>query len=122
VDLKGRERLILQTPASLTLWDVALDGRVLLTRDEERSALVGVPPGETAERDLSWFDTSGLADLSEDGAKLLFNDRFGVYICRTDGSPPVHLGLSDGFLARRQEGAGHDRRQSPAGDLARGAR
>jgi hypothetical protein len=97
VDLKQRERLILQTPASLTLWDVALDGRVLLTRDEERSALVGVPPGETAERDLSWFDNSGLADLSDDGAKLLFNDRFGVYTCRTDGSPPIFLGLSDGF-------------------------
>jgi eukaryotic-like serine/threonine-protein kinase len=97
VNLKGRHRLILQTAASLTLWDVALDGRVLLTRDEERSALVGTPPGETAERDLSWFDNSGLADLSEDGANLLFNDRFGVYICRTDGSPPRLLGLSGGF-------------------------
>jgi hypothetical protein len=61
VDLKRRQRLILQTPASLTLWDIAPDGRVLLARDEERSALVGVPPGESTERDLSWFDTSGLA-------------------------------------------------------------
>jgi hypothetical protein len=97
VDLKRRERLILQTPASLTLWDVALDGRVLLTRDEERSALVGVPPGETTERDLSWFDDAGLADLSDDGAQILFNDRFGVYICGTNGSPPFHLGLRNGF-------------------------
>jgi Tol biopolymer transport system component len=97
VDLKRRQRLILQTPASLTLWDIAPDGRVLLARDEERSALVGVPPGESTERDLSWFDTSGLADLSEDGQTLLFDDRFGVYIRRTDGSPPVHLGLKEGF-------------------------
>lgn len=97
VDLKRRQRSILQAPASLTLWDIALDGRILLTRDEERSAMVGVPPGETTERDLSWFDTSGLADLSEDGRMLLFDDRYGVYIRRTDGSPPVHLGLKDGF-------------------------
>ena len=59
--------------------------------------MVGVPPGETTERDLSWFDSSGLADLSEDGQMLLFDDRFGLYIRRTDGSPPVHLGLKDGF-------------------------
>jgi eukaryotic-like serine/threonine-protein kinase len=97
VALDRRERLIFQLPASLTLWDIAPDGRVLLSRDEERSAVVGVPPGETMERDLSWFDTSGLADLSRDGGQLLFDDRLGVYIRRTDGSPPVRLGLESGF-------------------------
>jgi tRNA A-37 threonylcarbamoyl transferase component Bud32/WD40 repeat protein len=97
VDLEKRQRVILESPASLTVWDAGPDGRVLLARDEERSALVGVPPGESVERDLSWFDTTGLADLSADGTTLLFNDRFGVYIRRTDGSPPVLLGLKDGF-------------------------
>lgn len=98
VDLEGRERVILQAPASLTLCDVARNGRVLLARDEERSAIVGVPPGESAERDLSWFDISGLADLSDDGRMLLFADRFGIYVRRTDDrSAPVHLALSDGF-------------------------
>jgi Tol biopolymer transport system component len=96
-DLEGRERVILQAPASLTLCDVARNGRVLLARDEERSAIVGVPPGATAERDLSWFDNSGLADLSDDGQMLLFADRFGIYVRRTDGSPPIRLALSDGF-------------------------
>jgi eukaryotic-like serine/threonine-protein kinase len=97
VDLQRRERLILETPASLTLWDIALDGRTLVARDEERSALVGVPPGETTERDLSWFDTASVSDLSEDGRMLLFADRYGVYIRPTDGSPAIHLGLKDGF-------------------------
>jgi Tol biopolymer transport system component len=97
VDLQRHERVLLRTPASLTLWDIAPDGRVLLTRDEERSALVGVPPGESAERDLSWFDSSGLADLSDDGRKVLFDDRFGLYVRGTDGSPAVLLGLKDGF-------------------------
>jgi WD40 repeat protein len=97
VDLEGHQRLVLSAPGSITLWDIASDGRVLLARDDERSALVGAPPGETTERDLSWFDTSGLADLSEDGRLLLFSDRFGLYIRGTDGSPPVHLGLKEGF-------------------------
>jgi WD40 repeat protein len=97
VDLRQRQRLVLGAPASLTLWDIAPDGRVLCSRDEERSVLMGVSPGESTERDLSWFDNSGLADLSEDGHVVLFGDRFGVYIRRTDGSPPVHLALKDGF-------------------------
>jgi eukaryotic-like serine/threonine-protein kinase len=97
VNLEQKQRLVLEAPGSLTLWDIAPDGRVLLTRDEERRAVVGVPPGETVERDLSWFDNSGLADLSEDGRWLLFGDRFGVYLRATDGSPPIYLGLKDGF-------------------------
>jgi hypothetical protein len=97
VDLRGRTRVVLEAPGSLTLWDTAGDGRVLLTRDEERRAVVGVPPGETSERDLSWFDTSGLGDLSADGRKLLLGDRFGVYLRTTDGAPPVYLGLKEGY-------------------------
>lgn len=97
VDLEGRTRLILEAPGSLTLWDAASDGRVLLTRDDERRAVVGVAPGETSERDLSWFDTSGLADLSADGRKLLIGDRFGIYLRSTDGAAPVYLGLKEGY-------------------------
>jgi hypothetical protein len=97
VDLEKTQRTVLDAAASLTLWDIAPDGRVLLTRDEERNALVGVPPGQTSERELSWFDLTGLADLSADGGTLLFGDRFGLYTRGTDGSPPVYLGLKDGF-------------------------
>ena len=56
-----------------------------------------MPPGETAERDLSAFDDAGLAALSPDGRLLLFGDRFGVYLRPTDGSPPVKLGFKDVF-------------------------
>ena len=97
VNLAGKQRVVLNAPGSLTLWDIAADGRVLMSRDEERRALVGVPPNETTERDLSWFDNSGVADLSSDGRYVLFGDRFGVYLRNTDGSAPVYLGLSDGF-------------------------
>lgn len=97
VTLERKQRVVLEAPGSLTLWDIAPDGRVLLTRDEERRAVVGVPPGETTERDLSWFDNTGLGDLSTDGRWILFADRFGVYLRGTDGSLPIHLGLTDGF-------------------------
>jgi Tol biopolymer transport system component len=97
VRLDGKQRLVLEGPGSLTLWDISPNKRVLLGRDEERNAVVGVPPGESAERDLSWFDDAGVADLSADGRWLLFGDRFGIYLRATDGSPPIHLGLKDGF-------------------------
>jgi Tol biopolymer transport system component len=97
VNLRRQQRLVLQSPGSLTLWDIARDGRVLLTRDEEQRAVVGVPPGETSEREFSWFDNSALADLSDDGRWLLFRDRFGVYLRSTDGSPAIDLGLKDAF-------------------------
>ncbi len=97
VNLDRKQRAVLEGPGSLTLWDIAADGRVLLTRDDERNAVIGVPPGEAIERDLSWFDDSGVADLSADGRWLLFGDRFGIYLRATDGSPPIHLGLKDGF-------------------------
>ena len=96
VDLERRQRLILEAPASLTLWDIGLDGRILLARDDERSALVGVPPGETAERDCRGSTPPALADLSEDGTTVLFDDRFGVYVRDTTGSPPVDLDLKGG--------------------------
>ena len=97
IDLEGRQRTILEVPGSLTLWDISADGRVLLTRDDERRAIVGVTPDRPGEHELSLLDNSGIADLSDDGRWLLFRDRFGIYIRPTDGSPPTHLGLTDGF-------------------------
>ena len=97
VDLAGRERVVHEAPGSLTIWDVAPDGRVLLTREDERMAVVGVPPGGMSERDLSWFDSAGLASLSSDGGVLLFGDRFGMYMRPTNGSPAVKLGAAAGY-------------------------
>lgn len=96
VTLRGNDRLLSQAPGALTLWDVTRDGRLLLTRDEERQAIVGQPPGETTERELSWFDNSAIADLSPDGRLLLFGDRFGIYIRNTDGSQPIRV-ATEGF-------------------------
>ena len=97
VRLDGRERLVFQGTGSLTIWDAAPDGRVLLTREDERAAVVGLAPGAAEERDLSWFDNAGLASLSDDGQVLLFGDRFGIYLRKTDGSPAAKLGSLQGY-------------------------
>ena len=98
VNLQGRQRVVFEGPGSLTLWDVTADGRALLTLDEQRRSIVGVPPGETVERDFSRFDESALADLSADGRWILFKDRFGVVLRETTGSQLINLGQPDAFV------------------------
>jgi Tol biopolymer transport system component len=97
VTVAGTQRTVLAVPGPLTLWDIAPDGRVLLSRDDERRALVGVPPGAQSERDVSWLDDSGLADLSDDGRLLLFADRTGFHVAATDGSSFVALQHPDAY-------------------------
>jgi serine/threonine protein kinase/Tol biopolymer transport system component len=97
VTLQGKPRVVLSAPGSLALWDVARDGRVLLTRDDDRRALVAVGPADTVERDLSWYDDSGLADISDDGRRLLFSDRSGIYLGNLDGTMPARLDLKDAY-------------------------
>jgi WD40 repeat protein len=100
VSLAGRQRVVAEVPGTLTVRDAARDGRVLVTQDDERLAVFCAPPGGAQEVNLSWFDLSGLASrtgLSADGRMVLFGDRGGIYIRRTDGSPAVRLGLPDGY-------------------------
>jgi len=93
-------------PGTLTLLDIARDGRALLTRASSRRELMGISGGEAKERDLSWLDYSFPADLSADGKTLLFDEEGGaggtyskegkwtyvVFLRKTDGSPAVRLG------------------------------
>jgi dipeptidyl aminopeptidase/acylaminoacyl peptidase len=104
VDLKGRERLLAREPGTLSLQDVARDGRVLLTRDVPRVGMVGLAPGSTKERDLSWLDWSAPRDLSRDGSTLLFvesgeagGDNYAAYLRKTDGTPAIRLGEGSAY-------------------------
>jgi Tol biopolymer transport system component len=99
VTLEGRQRLVERVPGVLTLQDIWRDGRVLLARDSWRREIMGLAPGESKERDLSWLDYSYPADLSHDGKSLLFDEEgvgtgwaYTVYVRGTDGSPAVRLG------------------------------
>ena len=50
VNLAGKERLLAREPGTLTLHDVAKDGRVLITRDVPRVGMVGMTAGSTIIR------------------------------------------------------------------------
>jgi len=102
VNLSGTVRLLARVPGELTLLDVDRDGNVLLTRGNDRAGMIGLAPGETKERDLSWLDWSTPGDLSADGRTALFSEggegggpKYAVYIRKTDGSPAIRL--SDGI-------------------------
>ena len=66
--------------------------------------MLGLPPGEARERDFSWLDGSIVSALSADGTTLLLVEQGeggggvgGVYVRKTDSSPPVRLGEGYGL-------------------------
>jgi len=107
LDFSGKERLIYRAPGGLTIHDISRTGLVLLTADKTRLGLSALPPGETRERSLSWFDWSLLTDMSADGKTIVFSEtgealgsNYSVFLRKTDGSPAVRLGDGGfGFLS-----------------------
>jgi eukaryotic-like serine/threonine-protein kinase len=124
VSLSGKERLLARVPGSLTLQDISRDGQALLTRDMVRVGMIGMAPGESKERDLSWLDFSVPVDLSSDGKILLFIEsgegggpHYTDFIRETNGSPAVRLG--EGFaLALSPDGKWALARTPDSNDLA----
>jgi len=79
--------------------DISRTGRVLVTEDNTRLGINALPPGETRERSLSWFDWSLLTDISADGKAIVFSEsgaavgtHYSVLMRKTDGSPAIRLG------------------------------
>jgi serine/threonine protein kinase len=104
VDLSGHRRVALRSAGGLTMHDVSRTGHWLVTRDDDRYEISALPPGEGAERDLSWFDHSMFPFLSRDGRMLLFSDasstagsNCAVCLRATDGGPVVRLGEGRAF-------------------------
>ena len=99
VTLTGSERRVLTVPGGLSLRDISRDGRVLLSRDNERLGIAYVGAGQTESRELSWEDWSMVTDISPDGKQILFGAEgensgpsYQVGLRPTDGSAPVILG------------------------------
>ncbi len=96
VRLDGRERVVLAAPATLQLFDIAKDGRVLLGRESSRAGIEARDP-DGSTRDLSWLDFSVATALA--GPLFSFFEagegggRYGTaYVRRLDGAPAVKLG------------------------------
>jgi len=100
--LSGQQRQLLRLPGFTHLYDIAHDGRVLITKDVLRAELFFVGPNDAQPRDLSWLDLSELSDLSRDGKAVILSEvgaaagnSYFLYLRKTDGSPPVRL--AEGF-------------------------
>jgi serine/threonine protein kinase/Tol biopolymer transport system component len=99
VTLSGKGRELLSAPGTLTLHDVGADGRALISRDALRAGAIGLAPGESKERDLSWQDWTVPNDLSDDGKLMLFIEAgeagggdYAVFTRDTTGTSAVRLG------------------------------
>ncbi|HEV8609906.1 MAG TPA: protein kinase [Thermoanaerobaculia bacterium] len=96
VTLSGKVREVANFMGFATLHDVSRDGRALVSRNTWRREIVGLAPGETAERNLTWLDWSFPTALSDDGKRVLFDEQnlpsYLAYLRETDGSPAVLLG------------------------------
>ena len=104
VTLSGRLRAVVGAPGGVRLHDIAPDGRVLLTTDNQRAELYGIAAGEEKERDLTWLDFSVPEDISADGKSVLFTeqgpaagDLYSVFTRGMDGSPAARLGTGEGM-------------------------
>ncbi len=99
MDMEGKVRVVARFPSQIRLFDVAADGRVLMSTESGRLGIRGLAPGDTVERDWSCLESSSLRGISDDG-RLIVADVLGesagakgsVYLRRTDGTPPVRLG------------------------------
>lgn len=99
VTLNGHERRVLSVVGGLSLDDISHDGRVVISRDNERLGILYVGPGETEPKELSWEDWSMVRDITPDGKRILFGAEgensgflYQVGLRPTDGSAPVMLG------------------------------
>ncbi len=99
VRLSGRTRKVLSAPGGLTLQDIAPDGRVLVSFDNERLAMEWSGRDNQQVQDLSWYDWTIAKDISRDGKWVLFEEssepagpNYAVAIRKIDGSPPIRLG------------------------------
>jgi Tol biopolymer transport system component len=99
VTLAGRVRRLLHVPGTVELYDVAGDGRVLLSTTTYRTFTRVAGEADAPERDLSWLDASAAVALSADGRTVLLDEHGegggatnAVYLRPTDGSPAIRLG------------------------------
>lgn len=110
ITLQGKQRLILSVPGSIRIHDVAPDGRLLVSRDEERLGIRAQLTGDEEEKDYSWMDWSVLQDLSEDGKLLLFGEEgdgggptYIAALWRQGDSSPVRLGEGGAIAISRDQ-------------------
>jgi Tol biopolymer transport system component len=98
VTLDGRERELYRSTESLSLEDVAPDGRALLSAGTVRSRIAYGSINDTADRDLAWFDFAVRPSVSADGKLVAFTEAgegaggtYGVFVRPASGEAAVRV-------------------------------
>jgi Tol biopolymer transport system component len=97
--LDGHLRRVAQLPTRVVLYDLAPDGRALISSEQVQAGIRGRSSPDDEERELGWSDFPWCRAISSDGRTLLFDEEgegggpsYTTYVRKMDGSPPVRLG------------------------------
>jgi eukaryotic-like serine/threonine-protein kinase len=98
VTLDGRERLLYRSTDSLTLQDVAPDGRALVSAGTPRVRILYGSLHDAVDHDLTWFDHGTQPSVSADGKLLAYTESgegagstYGIFVRATTGEPAVRI-------------------------------
>jgi len=99
IDMSGGERIVLAVPGRVSLHDISPAGDVLLAFENGRREAAAGRIDALQERNLTLFDWSYLADISDDGKLIVIMEQAGavraqstIYVRPVDGGPPVRIG------------------------------
>jgi serine/threonine protein kinase/Tol biopolymer transport system component len=104
VNLIGKQRTLLSSPAVLHFQDISKDGDVLINSDEQRDQQVFADTRNGQVRDFSFFPFENLAAISRDSRMFLLNtyvtgpnSDYNLYTQATDGPSPALIGQGAGL-------------------------
>jgi eukaryotic-like serine/threonine-protein kinase len=99
VNLSGKSRRVINVPGYTTVWDIASDGRVLVSNDSITSTQMVASPASGPERDVSALGWATYGALSDDAKTIVFCEvgsyatfDYLVFFRRLDGSAAAEIG------------------------------
>jgi Tol biopolymer transport system component len=99
VTLSGKSRMVFMVPGYSVVWDVAADGRLLMSNESISGAQMVASPSNSPERDVSALGWGTYGVLSADGKTVVFGEvgpasgnDYLVFFRRLDGSAAVEIG------------------------------
>ena len=95
----GKSRIVSHFPGYNVVWDIAADGRLLMSDESIDAAQIVASPGNAPERDVSALGYATYGALSADGKSIVFGESgkaaghdYLVFFRRLDGSAAVEIG------------------------------
>jgi eukaryotic-like serine/threonine-protein kinase len=95
----GKSKRVFNVPGYSVVWDIAADGRLLLSHESISGAQMVASPASAPERDVSMLGWATYGALSADGKIIVFGEvgtasgrDYLVFFRRLDGSAAVEIG------------------------------